>query len=184
MGYVFRYTSTTRGRTPKRTTPSDSAHRIGPSTLSKDVLTVDEGVSGWGFKNGRIGNAFISASRTSGRTAKRTPPFDSARQNGLFTCSREVLTVDEGVSGWGFKNGRIGNVFASASRTSGRTAKRTPPFDSARRNGLFTCSREVLTVDEGVSGWGFENGRIGNVFAYTGETSRARAKRMVLLDSA
>jgi len=84
----------------------------------------------------------------------------------------------------GFKNGRIGNVFASASRTSGRTAKRTPPFDSARRNGLFTCWREVLTVDEGVSGRGFENGRIGNVFASTGETSRDRAKQMVLLDSA
>ena len=68
MGYVFRYNSTTRGRTPKRTTPSDSAHRIGPSTLSKDVLTVEEGVSGWGFKNGRIGNDFASASRTSGPT--------------------------------------------------------------------------------------------------------------------
>ena len=64
MGYVFRYNSTTSGRTPKRTTPSDSAHRIGPSTLSKDVLTVKEGVSGWGFKNGRIGNVFASASRT------------------------------------------------------------------------------------------------------------------------
>src|SRR5436190_17172089 len=77
-----------------------------------------------------------------------------------------------------------GNVFASASRTSGRTAKWTPPFDSARRNGLFTCSREVLTVDDGVSGWGFENGRIGNVFASTGETSRDTAKRMAPLDSA
>ena len=108
---------------PKWTTPSDSAHRIGPSTLSKDVLTVDEGVSGWGFKNGRIGNAFISASRTSGRTAKRTPPFDSARGNRPCNCSREVLTVDEGVSGWGFENGRIGNAFASASRSKGRTGE-------------------------------------------------------------
>ena len=59
MGYVFRYNSTTRGRTPKRTMPSDSAHQIGPYTLSKDVLTVEEGVSGWGFKNGRIGNALL-----------------------------------------------------------------------------------------------------------------------------
>src|SRR5438046_428867 len=110
-----------------------------------------------------MGYVFRYNSTTRGRTAKQTTPFDSARRNGLFTCSREVLNVDEGVSGWGFKNGRIGNVFASASRSSGRTAKRTPPFDSARRNGLFTCSREVLNVDEGVSGWGFENGRIGNV---------------------
>ena len=69
------------------------------------------------------GNVFASVSRTSGPTAKRTPPFDSARPNGLLTCLREVLTVDEGVSGWGFKNGRIGNVFASASRSSGRTGK-------------------------------------------------------------
>src|SRR5205814_82199 len=49
MGYIFRYNSTTGGRTPKRTMPSDSAHRIGPSTLSKDVLTAEEEVCGWKF---------------------------------------------------------------------------------------------------------------------------------------
>ena len=137
-----------------------------------------------GFKNGRIGNVFASASRTSGCTAKRTPPFDSARRNGLFTCSREVLNVDEGISGWGFKNGKIGNVYAPASRTSGRTAKQRPPFDSARRNGLFTCSREVLNVDEGVSGWGFKNGRIGNVFASASRSSDRTGKWRATLDSA
>src|SRR5437667_4219733 len=164
MGYIFRYNSTTRGRTPKRTTPSDSAHRIGPSTLSKDVLTVEEGVSGWGFKNGRIGNVFASVSRTIGRTAKWTPPFDSARRNGLFTCSREVLTVDEGVSGWGFENGRIGNVFASTGETSRARRKRMARLDSAHRIGVSTLSRGVLNVDEGVCSWWFKNRRIGKIF--------------------
>ena len=108
MGYIFRYNSTTRGRTPKRTTPSDSAHRIGPSTLSKDVLTVEEGVSGWGFKNGRIGNVFASASRTSRDTAKGMVRLDSAHRIGVSTLSRGVLNVDEGVCGSRFKNRRIG----------------------------------------------------------------------------
>src|SRR5438552_11584082 len=107
------------------------------------------------------GNIFAPASRTSGRTAKRTPPFDSARRNGLLTCSREVLTVDEGVSRWGFKNGRIGNVFASASRTSRDTAKRMVVLGSAHRIGVSTLSRGVLNVDEGVCGSRFKNRRIG-----------------------
>ena len=86
----------------------DSAYRIGVSTLSRGVLTVDEGACVLRFKNRRIGNVFASASRSSGRTAKRRPPFDSARRNGLCTCSREVLNVDEGVCGSWFKNRRIG----------------------------------------------------------------------------
>ena len=40
---AFRYISTTRARTAKRTTPLDPAYRIGVSTVSKDVLTVDKG---------------------------------------------------------------------------------------------------------------------------------------------
>src|SRR5436190_16635162 len=97
-----------------------------------------------------MGNVFASASRTSGSTAKRTPPFDSARRNGLFTCSREVQTVDEGVSGWGFENGRIRNVFASTGETRRDRAKRMVRLDSARRIGVSTLSRGVLIVDEGV----------------------------------
>jgi len=97
MGYVFRYNSTTSGRTPKRTTPSDSAHRIGPSTLSKDVLTVEEGVYGWRFKNRKIGHVFRHISTTRVRTAKRTTPSDSAHRIGLTTLLTDVLTVDEGV---------------------------------------------------------------------------------------
>ncbi len=107
------------------------------------------------------GNVFASASRTSGPTAKRTPPFDSARRNGLLTCSREVLTVDEGVSGRGFENRRIGNVFASTGETSRDRAKRMVLLDSAHRIGVSTLSRGVLNVDEGVCGSRFKNRRIG-----------------------
>jgi len=112
MGYVFRYNSTTRGCTPKRTTPSDSAHRIGPSTLSKDVLTVEEGVYGWRFKNRKIGHVFHHISTHRARTSKRSSTSDSAHRIGLSTRLNNVLTVEEGVCGWIFKNGKIGHVFA------------------------------------------------------------------------
>src|SRR5437667_295601 len=39
IGHVFGHISFSRARTSKRTPPSDSANRIGVSTLSKDVLT-------------------------------------------------------------------------------------------------------------------------------------------------
>src|SRR5437773_1356662 len=100
MGYVFRYNSTTRGRMPKRTTPSLSAHRIGPSTLSKDVLTVEEGVYGWRFKIRKIGHVFRHTSITKARTSKWTSSSDSAHQIGPDTLSKDFLTVDEGVCGW------------------------------------------------------------------------------------
>src|SRR5438552_1750561 len=184
MGYVFRYNSTTRGRTPKRTTPSDSAHRIGPSTLSKDVLTVEEGVYGWRFKNRKIGNVFRHTSTTRGRTAKRRAALDSAHRIGVSTLSRGVLNVDEGVCGSWFKNRRIGNVFASASRSSGRTGTWRAVLDSAHRIGVSTLSRGVLNIDEGACGWRFKNRRIGNIFHYPGRRSRDTAKRMIRLDSA
>ena len=72
MGYVFRYNSTTRGCTPKRTTPSDSAHRIGPSTVSKDVLTVEEGVYGWRFQNRKIRHVLRHICVPEARTSKWT----------------------------------------------------------------------------------------------------------------
>ena len=71
MGHVFRYICATRARAAKRTTPSDSAYRIGPSTLSKDVLTV-EGVYRWRFKNRKIGHVFRYISITESRTFKWT----------------------------------------------------------------------------------------------------------------
>src|SRR5437762_2981132 len=111
MGYVVRYNSTTRGRTPKRTTPSDSAHRIGLSTLWNDVLTVDEGVCGWMFKNGKIGHVFQYITRTRARMAKRTTPSDSAHRIGPLTIFNDVLTVEEVVCAWRFINCGILNVF-------------------------------------------------------------------------
>ncbi len=78
----------------------DSAHRIGVSTLSRGVLTVDEGACGWRFKNHRIGHVFDYPGRRSRETAKRMGRLDSARQIGLCTIWRGVLTEDEGVCGW------------------------------------------------------------------------------------
>src|SRR5438034_1290268 len=54
----FCHISTTEACTSKRTLPSDSAHRIGPSTHLNDVLTVEEGVCGWRFRNWEIRNGF------------------------------------------------------------------------------------------------------------------------------
>ena len=61
----------------------------------------------------------------------------------------------------GFKNGRIGNVFASTGETSRDRAKRMVLLDSAHRIGVSTLSRDVLNVDEGVCGSWFKNRRIG-----------------------
>src|SRR5947207_3271311 len=133
MGYVFRYISTTRGHTPKRTPPSDSAIQIGPSTLSKNVLTVDEGSVDGCLKNGHI---FRHISPTRASTSKQTTPFGSAHQIGLSTISKDVLTVDEGACGFRFKNREIGNVFTSDWRPSGDMAKRSVALDSAHRIGL------------------------------------------------
>jgi len=90
------------------------------------------------FKNRKIGHAFDCATRTSGDTAKWIASFDSAHQRGLWIHSKEVLIVDEGFRGYRFKNCEFGDVFASALRTSGDTAKRKPPLDSANRIRLFT----------------------------------------------
>src|SRR5206468_4378603 len=103
--------SQTSACTAKRTTPSDSAHRIGPSTLLKDVLTVEEEVCGWRFKNGKIGHVFHRISAHRARTAKRTTPLDSAHRLGLSTILKDVLTVEKGVCGWMSKNHKIRHVF-------------------------------------------------------------------------
>src|SRR5438045_1759900 len=68
IGHVSRYISTTRPRTSKQITPSDLAHRIGACTLSKDVLTVDEGVCGCRLKNRQIGHVVHYTSTTRPRT--------------------------------------------------------------------------------------------------------------------
>src|SRR5436190_4796729 len=50
IGLDLLYICTTTGATAKRMAPVDSAHQIGLATLLNDVLTVDEGVSGWRLK--------------------------------------------------------------------------------------------------------------------------------------
>src|SRR5204863_274120 len=104
IGHVCGHISVGRAHTSKRTRPSDSAHRICPSILSKDVLTVDEGVCGWMFKNRDIGHIFGHISLSRALTSKRTTPSDSAHRIGVSTLSKDVLTVDEALCGWRFKN--------------------------------------------------------------------------------
>src|SRR5436190_9827576 len=157
IGHVVHYSSATRPRTSKRTTVLKSARQIGVSTISKDVLTVDEGVSGWRLKNRQIGHVVHDSSTTRPRTSKRRTALKSARQIGVYTISKDVLTVDEGVSGWRLKNRQIGHVVHHTSTTRPRTSKRTTPLKSAHQIGVSTISKDVLTVDEGVCGWIFKN---------------------------
>src|SRR4030095_8514823 len=59
--------------------------------------------SGWIFQFS-ISRTFLpSALRTSKDTGEWMTPFHSARQIGLYTLLKEVLTVDEGVCGWRFQ---------------------------------------------------------------------------------
>jgi len=59
-----------------------------------------------------------------------------------------IIVVEAPASG--VKKRQIGDVFASALGTSGDTGKWMVPLDSAHQIGIFTLSRKVLTVDEGV----------------------------------
>src|SRR5205814_2705042 len=87
----------------KRMAPVDSAHQIGLAALLIDVLTVDEGVSRWRFKNRQIGHVVHYSSTTRPRACKRRMALKSARQIGVSTISKDVLTVDKGVCGCRFK---------------------------------------------------------------------------------
>src|SRR5437773_1099813 len=168
----------------KRMAPVDSAHQIGLATLLIDVLTVDEGVSRWRFKNRQIGHVVHYSSTTRPPASKRRTALKSARQVGVSTISKDVLTVDEGVCGWRLKNREIGHVVDYSSTTRPRTSKRRTALKSARQIGVSTISKDVLTVDEGVCGWIFKNRQIGHVVDYS-STSRARtSKRLTSLKSA
>src|SRR5216117_2316538 len=160
----------------KRMAPVDSAHQIGLATLLIDVLTVDGGVSGWRLKNSKIGHVFEYGATPSGDMLKRMAPVDSAHEIGLATLLIDVLTVDEGVSGWRLKNREIGHVVHYSSTTRPRASKRRTALKSARQIGVYTISKDVLTVDEGVSGWRLKNRQIGHGFDYS-STTRPRASK-------
>src|SRR5213078_2305111 len=166
--------STHRTHASKRRTALKSAGQIGVSTISKDVLTVDEGVCGWIFKNREIGHVFDYSSTARTRESKRRTALKSPSQIGVSTISKDVLTVDEGVCGWMFKNREIGHVFDYSSTSRPRTSKRRTELKSARQIGVSTISKDVLTVEKGVYGWIFKNGKIGHVFAISPQLSHVR----------
>src|SRR5436190_233527 len=139
-----------QARTSKRTTVLKSARQICVSTISKDVLTVDEGVCGWTFKNREIGHVFDYSSTGRPRTSKRRTVLKSARQIGVSTISKDVLTVDKGVCGWIFKNREIGHGFDYSSTARPRASKRRTALKSAHQIGVSTISKDVLTADEGL----------------------------------
>ena len=120
------------------------------------VLTVDQGVCRWRFKNREIGDVFNYCGRTRRDAAKRATALDSAHQIGLCTSlegsSQPVESLRQGV----VKNSEIGRDFHDISTTRCATLQPIAPFDSARQIGLSTLSGSVLTVDEGVCGWGFK----------------------------
>src|SRR5216117_494231 len=98
IGHVFDCSSTARPQTSKRRTALNSARRIGISTISNDVLTVDEEVCGWLFKNRKIGHVFCHISTTRARTSKKTTPLDSANPGfQLTTALRGSSPIKTGV---------------------------------------------------------------------------------------
>ena len=91
--YVFNHCERTSARTAKRTTPFDSAHRIGPSTLLKDVLTIDGGVCGWRCKNCDIWDVFNYCARMDRDMDKWMALFDSGHQICLEMIFNGILTA-------------------------------------------------------------------------------------------
>src|SRR5947207_15251796 len=108
----------------KRMAPVDSAHQIGLATLLIDVLTVDEGVSRWRFKNRQIGHVVHYSSTTRPRTSKRRTGLKSACQIGVYTISKDVLTVDEERTEGRVKYRQSGHVVHHTSTNRPSTSKR------------------------------------------------------------
>src|SRR4030095_14819781 len=116
-----------------------------------------------------IGNVFAYDWRTSKDMEKWMAPCNPARQIGLHTLLKEVLTVDEGVCGLRFQFSILGTFFAYGWRTSKDMEKWMAPFDSAHQIGLNTLLKKVLTLDEGVCTWIFIFLILGTFLPMTGE---------------
>src|SRR5436190_586579 len=158
IGRVFEYGATRSGDMLKRMAPVDSAHQIGLATLLIDVLTADEGVSGWRLKNRQIGHVFDYSSTARTRASKRRTASKSARQIGVSTISKDVLTVDEGVCGWIFKNREIWNGFNYCARMDRDMDKWMAPFNSGHQicleiifNGILTALGSCCSHGDGCS---------------------------------
>ena len=164
--------------------PFDSACQIGLSTIRRDLLTIDQGVCRWRFKNCDFGNFFDYWRRTRQHTGKRTPAFDSANWIAVSTLLKEDLIPDQDVCRWRFKNCEIWYVFDCWRRTRQDTVKRTAPFDSAHQIGISTLLTDILTIDSGFTGWRFKNWEICYVSNYYERTDRDTDKRIIPLDSA
>src|SRR5436309_15648860 len=113
-----------------------------------DILTVDEGVSRWRFKNRQIGHVVHYSSTTRPHTSKRRTALNSARQIGVSTISKDVLTVDEGVCGWIFKNREIWNGFNYSARMNRDMDKWMAAFNSGHQICVDIIFNGVLTVHE------------------------------------
>src|SRR5947199_9789448 len=100
---------------------------------------------GWIFKNREIGHVFCHISTTKPRTSKRRTALKSARQIGVSTISKDVLTVDEGVSGWRLKNRQIGHGFDYCSRINTHTYKLITALNSGYQIGVYIISNDILT---------------------------------------
>src|SRR5271169_624316 len=74
----FCHISTTRNAMGKWTAACDSAHQIGVSALSRDVLIVDQGDYRWALKSCEIRDVFASALGSNKDKGEWMLPFDSA----------------------------------------------------------------------------------------------------------
>src|SRR5205814_1729311 len=142
IGRVFEYGATPSGDMLKRMAPW--IQRSNRSSYLIDVLTVDEGVSRWRFKNREIGHVVHYSSTSRPHTSKQRTALKSARQIGVCTISKDVLTVDEGVSGWMFKNCEIWNGFNYCVRMDRDMDKLMAPFDSGHQICLETIFNGIL----------------------------------------
>jgi len=108
---IFAYRKRTSGAIVKRTPALDSTHRIWLIKLWNEVLIADEEFCESGFKNCRIWNIFNYCRKMSNGVAKQRARLGSVYQIDISTLWRSVLTADEGILSWRFKNWKIVNIF-------------------------------------------------------------------------
>jgi len=129
--------------------PFDSAHQIGVYTFSRQVLTIDQGVCRWGFKNRDLRNVFASTLGTSRDTGKRMVPLDSAHQIDLSTFFGDIPSGVRGPSALEIKIPAIGiisHVYIYISTAKHWIVKLRPPFDWPCRISLNPPSNGIPSL--------------------------------------